>query len=133
MSWKILHFEDHDPLRQLYAIRFKREHIGYKSYIHPPETAKELIGLVLREKPNLIIMSIIMPIMNGFEATEILKGNSRTRNIPIIGLSSVTQARDIKKAKDIGMDTYFVKSKITPDNFIKIIKKTLYGKNNKIH
>lgn len=118
MSYKILHFEDEEMLANIYSTKLKQLGFEYKFYLHPPEKEQELINLVLAEKPDLIIMDIIMPVMDGFKATEILKNHSETKAIPIMGLCNMGQQADIDKARELGMSDYFVNSQITPTKFV---------------
>ena len=118
MKRKIIHFEDEKMLANIYSTKLKRLNFDYKFYLHPPKTEQELISLVLAEKPDLIIMDIIMPVMDGFKATEILKNNSETKDIPIMGLCNMGQKEDIDKARQLGMSDYFVNSQIIPTKFV---------------
>ena len=118
MKRKILHFEDEEMLANIYSTKLKQLGFDYKFYLHPPKTEQELISLVLTEKPDLIIMDIIMPVMDGFKATEILKNHPETKDTPIIGLCNMGQKEDIDKARELGMSDYFVNSQITPTKFV---------------
>jgi CheY-like chemotaxis protein len=119
---KILHFEDEEMLANMYSVKMKSEGFDYKLYLHPPGSKEKLVNLVLAESPDLIIMDIIMPVMDGFKATEILKSDSKTKDIPIIGLCNMGQKEDIQQAKDFGMLDYVVNSRIVPNKFVSRVK-----------
>ena len=59
--------------------------------------------------PSLILMDIKMPGIDGFQACEALKKNPKTKNVPIIVISALSDESDIRKAKKIGIADYFVK------------------------
>ncbi len=126
MNKQIIHFEDDQLLGELYKSKFQEAGFNnFKHYLNPPNNEAELIELILTEKPDLIIMGIIMPVMGGFEATTILRANEKTKNIPIIGLDNLSQPQDIKRAKEVGMVDYFIMASITPDKFVEKIKEFL--------
>ncbi len=82
---KILIVEDNETNRFLFS-SFLREH-GYRTL----EAGNGLEGVALaqKEKPNLILMDIHMPVMDGFEALKILRSESATREIPSIAMTSL--------------------------------------------
>lgn len=127
---KILHFEDCPFLSEMYKTIIKRGRFDYKNYLTFPKESENLIRLVLKENPDLIIMDLIMPVMNGYEATKILKSNPKTKNFPIIGLSNMGQKEDIEKAIEVGMADYYVTHKLLPDELVGYINKFLYDTKN---
>lgn len=122
---KVLHFEDDAFLTSMYEKKFSAEGFEYVSYENP---SNDPVGIVLKENPDLIIMDIIMPIMNGFEATEILKSDRRTKLFPILGLCNLGQKADVNKAIDIGMSDYFVSANHTPSEIIKKVRELTNNK-----
>ena len=96
---------------------------GYK-YVHyefPPASKGELIDLILTEKPDLILMSMMMQYMDGFTATKYLKEDKRTKGFFIMGLSNIGQQEDIDKLKSYGIDDYIVSSYITPSELLELL------------
>ncbi len=85
------------------------------------------IGLRLAksEKPDLILLDIILPKMNGFEVLKMLKEDPKTNNIPVIVLTNLENMEDINKAIELGATTYLVKTKYTIEEVINKIKKAL--------
>ena len=123
---KILHFEDEEMLANMYKSRFEKEGFQYQSYSYPPEDKEELINLILAEKPDLILTNILMPVMDGFAVTKVLKSDDRTKNIPIFALTNLGQKEDIKTGMDLGMTDYFVRANSTPAELIEKLKKYKY-------
>lgn len=119
---KILQFENEPILAELYRKKLEQEGFECKNYENP---SKNPIEIILREKPNIIIMDIIMPVMDGFKATEIIKNDERTKKIPIIGFTNLGMPSDIKKGIDLGMSDYLIKADFTPKEFIDSVKEYL--------
>jgi CheY-like chemotaxis protein len=60
-------------------------------------------------KPDLILMDIDMPVMNGMEATKILKAGEKTKDIPVIALTALAMKEDKEVARDVGFNGYITK------------------------
>ncbi|MFA6272457.1 MAG: response regulator [Patescibacteria group bacterium] len=119
---KILHFEDDKFLTGMYAIKFKKVGFEYVNYENP---TKDPASIVKNEKPDLIIMDVIMPIMDGFEATKLIMADEAINTIPIIGFTSLSQELDVKRGMELGMKEYLVKAKFTPTQVVQKIGKML--------
>lgn len=63
-----------------------------------------------RLKPNLVLLDLLMPKMNGFEYLRNMKANAKISKIPVIVLSNLGDKDDIEKAKNLGAIDYFIKS-----------------------
>lgn len=72
-------------------------------------SAPEAIEKARQEHPDLILMDIGLPGMDGFEAARVLKADPSTRSIPIIALSGYTSGRDQRRAMMAGFDSYLAK------------------------
>ena len=84
----------------------------------------EGVELARAHKPDLILMDILMPTMDGFEATKILKADAETRNIPIIALTSYAMKEDDEKMREAGCDGYITKP-IDTREFLKKVSEFL--------
>ncbi|MCK9330748.1 MAG: response regulator [Candidatus Cloacimonetes bacterium] len=73
------------------------------------ENGLEAIDIVKKEFPDLILMDIIMPLMDGLEATKLLKADITTKSIPIIFITSIDKVDHIEKALCIGGEDYIIK------------------------
>jgi two-component system cell cycle response regulator DivK len=77
-----------------------------------------------QEKPNLILMDLGMPIMDGWEATRKIKANSELKHIPVIAVTSHAMVGDKRTARDAGCDDYMAKP-INEDELMRKVKKYL--------
>lgn len=119
---KILIFDDEVTFRKFYQIQFEKCGFQVKTYEHPPQN---LIEEVVKENPDLIHMDIIMPEMNGFTATKLLKSDPRTKNIPIFGMSNMGNAETMENAIKTGMEKYFVTLRTNPTEYAQLVKEYL--------
>lgn len=85
----------------------------------------EALKEIKSEKPDLVLLDLIMPIMNGFEVLEEIKKDPSTKKIPIIILSNLGQDTDITKAKEKGAVDYLVKADFSMKEVIDKIKSHL--------
>ncbi len=90
------------------------------------ERAPEAIAIARREKPDLVLMDIQLPGMDGLEAARILKTDAATRGIPVIALTAHAMAGDREKALAAGCDDYDTKPIELPRLLAKI--ESLLGK-----
>lgn len=101
----ILIVEDNDMNREM--INRRLEFYGFKTLM--ANNGQEAIDKANEFLPDLILMDMSLPIINGWEATSAIKSNTKTNMIPIIGLSAYAGKEDIKKGLDAGCDAYEIK------------------------
>jgi two-component system, OmpR family, alkaline phosphatase synthesis response regulator PhoP len=82
----------------------------------------EAIAKVKSEKPDIVLLDLIMPTKNGFEVLEELKLDPDLSKIPVVVLSNLGQDSDVKKSKDLGAVDYLVKSNFSMKEVIEKIK-----------
>lgn len=75
--------------------------------------------------PNLILLDIMMPKMNGFEVLERLKSDPGTKNIPVVMLTNLAGEQDAEKALSMGAVKYFIKSEYDPKQIVDMVKQVL--------
>lgn len=102
---KILLVEDNEMNRDLISRRLTRA--GYEVAL--AVDGAEGIDKVKSEAPDLVIMDMGLPILDGYEATRVLKGGGETRHIPVLGLSAHAMSGDAAKALEAGCDDYDTK------------------------
>ena len=101
----VLLVEDNEDNRIVYSTIL--EHFGYR--VMEALNGEEGIAKARAEKPDLILMDISIPIIDGWEATQVLKHDPRTRLIPIIALTAHALASDRERAMEVGCDGYLAK------------------------
>jgi two-component system, cell cycle response regulator DivK len=101
----LLLVDDDEMSREMIAARLTR--LGY--LVIPAINAKEGIQAAREESPNLILMDLCMPEMDGFEAAKQLKTNNATAHIPIVALSGLNTAVDVRRAIKAGCDSFQTK------------------------
>src|SRR5205807_2193451 len=94
----VLLVEDNEDNRIVYSTILR--HFGYS--VTEALNGEEGIAKARSEKPDLILMDISIPIIDGWEATQVLKHDPDTRDIPIIALTAHALASDREKAKEVG-------------------------------
>ena len=102
---KILIVEDNEMNRDMLSRRLIKK--GFEIII--AVDGEEGVKKTLSEKPDLILMDMSLPVMDGWEATKKLKSNSNTSKIPIIALTAHAMAQDKEKALAAGCDEYDTK------------------------
>jgi len=83
------------------------------------------LALIIAEKPDLVLMDVMMPKMTGLEALEALKKNPETAGIPVIMLSNLGQDGDKEKGMALGAVDYFVKSDTDLEVLVEKVKTLL--------
>lgn len=113
-STVLLLAEDEDFLARSYKNRFTLE--GFD--VHVACDGKEAIEMIASLKPDIVLLDLIMPKMNGFEVLEHVKQQDETKDIPVIVTSNLGQDSDIEKAKNLGAIDYIVKSNTSMKDLI---------------
>jgi len=105
MSKTILVVEDQEDNRQIL-----RDLLGNAGYaMQEAENGQDALAAVAKQRPDLILMDIQLPILDGYEATRRLKANPDTKSIPIIVVTSYALSGDESKARASGCDAYVTK------------------------
>jgi len=121
---KILIVEDDQFLVKIYQTKLESEGFDIELALDGEEgieKAKEFM-------PELILLDLILPKMNGFEVLKKLKTDEKTKNIPVIVLSNLGQESDVKQGMELGAVNYLIKSDHSINEIIDKIKKELEKK-----
>jgi CheY-like chemotaxis protein len=102
---KILIVEDHGDTREV--LEHQLEFLGYEATI--AQNGLEAVALAESESPDLIIMDVMLPKMNGLEATHQIRNNPKTRSIPILAATAKAMPGDREKCLTAGFDAYLAK------------------------
>jgi DNA-binding response OmpR family regulator len=119
--FKILIVEDEPGFRRTYADLFS--HFGHEVI----EAENGEVGLVMArtKSPDLILLDLVMPKMDGYKVLEQLRGEQQTRALPVIIFSVLGEQTDIQKALDMGADDYIVKGSYSPGEVLAKVGKFL--------
>lgn len=101
----ILLVEDNEMNRDMLSRRLIRK--GFR--VITAEDGKQSIELAIRERPDVILMDLSLPVMDGWEATRMLKLAEETKNTPVIALTAHAMARDQEEAFRAGCDDFDTK------------------------
>ena len=105
MTKKILVVEDTEDNRQIL-----RDLLGMAGYdMIEAHDGAEGVAKAAEHKPDLILMDIQMPVMDGYEATRRIKANPELKAIPVIAVTSYALSGDEQKTRDAGCDAYIAK------------------------
>ena len=102
---KILYVEDNED--NVYVLKNRLARIGHTVLI--AGDGEQGIAMALAEKPDLILMDLSLPVLDGWEATRRLKASPETSAIPVIALSAHAMAGDREKALEAGCDDFDTK------------------------
>lgn len=101
----VLLVEDNEMNRDMLSRRLDRK--GFR--VLTAEDGKQGVELAAKEKPDLILMDMSLPVMDGWEATRQLKRSAATQHIPVIALTAHAMASDQAKAYEAGCDDFDTK------------------------
>jgi DNA-binding response OmpR family regulator len=122
---KILLIEDDPFMRKLY--RNKLMLAGFM--VDEAISGEEGLNKIKAAKPDLVLLDIVLPRKSGFDVLVEIRGNEKTKDIPVLILSVLGQIQDIRKGLALGAQDYLVKSEITISEVVTKVRK--YIKNKK--
>jgi len=114
---KILIVEDELFLSDMYKLKF--EHDGYQAIV--ARDGQEGLDLAKKEKPDLILLDLVMPVLDGFKVLAELKKDPETKDIKVFIFSNLGQVNEIKSGEKAGADGYFIKANMTPGQLMEKI------------
>jgi DNA-binding response OmpR family regulator len=119
---KILVIDDEPAIHKLLKVILEDEGFQIVGSGKPLSTAQSILG----GKPDLIILDIMMPEVNGFDILKMLKEDEETRNIPVIVLTVRNLKADVDKAMSLGANCYMTKP-FEPAELIDNVNRLLSG------
>ena len=110
--------------------KFLAKMLGRMLESHQYETilasnGKEGLLKASSDQPNLILLDIMLPDIDGFDLLETIKNNEKTKKIPVIIISNLGQPEDIQQGRSLGAKDYLVKSDLSLDEVVKKVRKYL--------
>ena len=121
MGKKILLIEDDAFLSEIYSA--KLQEAGFEVSV----AGDGSLGLrkINEENPDLLMLDIVMPNMDGFELLQTIKSNPETKNIPVIILSNLGEQEDVERGLELGAEAYIIKAHHTPTEVVAKVKEIL--------
>lgn len=124
MKHNVLIVEDDKILQEMYCERFEMD--GFS--VEKAETGKEGLKSLEKKRPDIILLDILMPDMNGLEMLKEMKKKRELRDIPVILLTNLGESKidmDPELSFALGIKDYLIKTKHTPDNVVKRVRQIL--------
>ncbi len=120
---KILLVEDDISLRDVYFARLQAE--GYELVI--AGNGEEALAVAVKERPDLILLDVMMPRISGFDVLDILRTTPEIAHTRVIMMTALGSSEDRERGEKLGVDKYLVKSQVTLEDVVATIKKVLGG------
>ena len=115
---KVLMIEEDRFLRKIYRDKFSR--INFKFL--EATNGEEGLNKVIYEKPDLVILDLMLPKKNGFDVLIDIKNNKNNQDIPVIILSNLGQESDMKRGLSLGAEEYLIKTEISLSDVVNKVK-----------
>lgn len=118
---RILIVEDDDTLAEVYEQRLQLE--GFSTW--RSADGEKALKDAMNFHPDLILLDVMMPSLNGFDTLDILRNTPETKDAKIIMLTALSQPKDAERARKLGADDFLVKSQVVISDVVARIKKKL--------
>lgn len=118
---KVLIIEDDVSISNMYQMKLKQQ--GYTVIV--ADNGSDGLEVAKKEKPDLILLDVILPQLDGFSVLEELKKSKDTAKIPVLMLTNLSTNEDQEKAQKLGADNYLVKASLTPTEVGATVEKFL--------
>lgn len=119
---KVLLVEDESMIVDMYKMRLEGD--GFEVLV--TDKGSEAIEMAKKDKPDIILLDVILPETDGFSILQNLKSDSKTKNIPVMMLTNLGQESDKEKGGQLGAVEYFIKSQHTPADVLSAVKRIIY-------
>jgi len=114
---KVMIVEDDNSLREIYSTALQAE--GYE--VVSAADGEEALATAVKEKPDLLILDVMMPKISGFDVLDIMRSTPETKNAKIMMMTALSQQSDKERGERLGADRYLVKSQVSvPDVVINV-------------
>jgi len=126
MPTKVLVCDDERHIVRLIQVNLERQ--GYQ--VITAYDGKEGLEKIKSEKPNIVVLDVMMPYMDGFEVLKSLRREKETESIPVIMLTAKAQDKDVFEGYHFGADMYLTKP-FNPMELVAFVKRILNGGSDK--
>ena len=113
---------DDDPfILDMYVLKFREE--GFR--VEVASDGKKAFEQIKEVHPDVVLLDIVMPLMDGFEVLNKVKQDDALKNIPIILLTNLGQKEDTERGTSLGASDYIIKAHFTPSEVVSKVKEFL--------
>ncbi|HOW60911.1 MAG TPA: response regulator transcription factor [Candidatus Moranbacteria bacterium] len=120
---KVLLVEDDPFIRDIYSVKFSQE--GFEVSI--AENGLEALKKIEESVPDVILLDIVMPYMDGMETLKNIRGKKEWKKIPVVMLTNISEKEKISESEDFGINDYLIKSHFTPSEVVQKVRNLLKG------
>lgn len=120
---KVLIIEDDRYISKMYQLKLSLDGLD----VQVADNGRIGVEKVKEFKPDIILLDVLMPELDGYEVLKIVKGDTETKDIPVLILSNLGQEDHIQKGMQLGAVGYIVKSQYTPSKVVEKINEVLGG------
>ena len=124
MRKTILLVEDSKVVQQMYRNKLTFEHFN----VLTADNGMEAIKILSKEKPDIILLDLMMPVMDGYKVLQVIKTEPKLTDIPVLVFSAKGQPEEVEKALNLGAAGYIVKATTKPNEVVEHIRKVLEEK-----
>ena len=121
MAKHIFLVEDDQYLVDIYVTKLEKE--GFK--VDLARDGQKALDFLEKNKPDLLILDIIVPNVDGWEILRRIRKKEKFKNLPVIILSNLNQKREVMKGIDLGATKYLIKAHYTPSEILEEVRKML--------
>ncbi len=118
---KVLLVEDSKAVQQIYRNKLTLEHFQ----VHTADNGMEAIKALSTEKPDIILLDLMMPVMDGYKVLQVVKTDPKLSKIPVLVFSAKGQPEEVEKALNLGAAGYIVKATTKINEVIDKIRMTI--------
>lgn len=118
---KILIVEDEISLRDVYAARLEAD--GYQIVV--AGNGEEALATAVKERPDLILLDIMMPKISGFDVLDIIRTTPEIADTKVIMMTALSSPEDRARGEKLGVNRYLVKSQVVLEEMVKTISDVL--------
>src|SRR3989344_5677897 len=114
---KILIVDDNGQIRNMYS-----QVLSVRGYqVAVAGDGLEAVAKISSEMPDLILLDVMMPKLSGMKVLEAVRANAKTKSIPVVMFTNLANEADAKRAKELGVSKYLIKSDVDPTQLVGLV------------
>ena len=117
----VLIIEDDSYISDMYRIKLESENFE----VTTAEDGIAGLKILRKQKPDIVLLDIVMPKVDGFNILKTIKRNPELKEIPIVLLTNLSQKENVERGFELGADSYIIKAHFTPSEVVEKVKDIL--------